>query len=419
MEKSAFEEHPVWHTVEVTAEQIAGVDALGDTEVSAGLEELRQLLAVSEAQREIDQLALLSASSMDALNNAWGQVYQGVVQYLQAPPSYLSYLETAKVAGADAVRAALRQFPKPDEAGARKAAATRAANAYIEQVTTARVLLLEQMSQLRADHANEVAEHVRQAEELTTQLEAAKADAEKLTKRIGDDETRLATSLTETSDAFLKAQSDRQERFGKWLEQQEESFTDLAKPHLDAILQASDDAEEALEEVIQLRTSVVGMANLASGDILGDQYKKSARWDRISGYIGYGIGILAGAAGVWVVLFAFGDARGTLEWPQVVLKLGLTAAVGGIAAVAFRFGGQALARATAFKRQELELRALTPFLQDVAGSDEAKLAFVKMAFGRAWMSEQRAEPAVEPATNADLLKLLQAAVETVGKTIRT
>ena len=356
---------------------------------------------------------------MDALNNAWGQVYQGVVQYLQAPPSYLSYLETAKVAGADAVRAALRQFPKPDEAGARKAAATRAANAYIEQVTTARVLLLEQMSQLRADHANEVAEHVRQAEELTTQLEAAKADAEKLTKRIGDDETRLATSLTETSDAFLKAQSDRQERFGKWLEQQEESFTDLAKPHLDAILQASDDAEEALEEVIQLRTSVVGMANLASGDILGDQYKKSARWDRISGYIGYGIGILAGAAGVWVVLFAFGDARGTLEWPQVVLKLGLTAAVGGIAAVAFRFGGQALARATAFKRQELELRALTPFLQDVAGSDEAKLAFVKMAFGRAWMSEQRAEPAVEPATNADLLKLLQAAVETVGKTIRT
>ncbi|MBV0894903.1 hypothetical protein [Microbacterium sp. NC79] len=416
MEKSAFENHALWRTMKGAAEQITALDALGDAEVSAGLHEVRQLLAVSEAQREIDQLALLSPSSMDALNNAWSQLHQGVAQYVQAPASYLSHLETVKTATADAVRAALIQFPKPDEAGAKKGAATRAAGAYTEQVDAARRLLIEQLSELRADHLNEVAEHVRRGAELSAQLETAKAEAEKLAKRISDDETRLATSLTETSDAFLKAQADRQERFLKWLEQQEESFTDLAKPHLDAIIEADETAVRALEKVTQLRTSVVDMSNLASGDILGDQYKRSARWDRISGYVGYLTGILAGAAGVWVALFAFGDARGALEWPQVVLKLGLTAAVGGIAAVAFRFGGQALARATSFKRQELELRALTPFLQDVAGSDEAKLAFVKMAFGRAWGADQKAENVSESASNAELVKLLLMAIETLGKT---
>ncbi|MGI8394232.1 hypothetical protein [Leucobacter sp. W1038] len=416
MEKDLFASHQIWGALKDVESALTQIDELGDAVISSELDEVRQVRAYAVALSEADQLFLIGAPLLDELNAAWSQVGTSLNNYLQNPAGHKSHLDNATGPYLDAVRSSLSRFPRADEAGAKKAAATRAASAYLSQLDESRELLSAQIQALKSDRDQMIERHKVELEEQTIVVENLRSQISALTSRIGEDETRISTALTESNEAFIKAQSERQERFGKWLEQQEERFDEEARPQYEGIMAAANRADEALKEVEELRTSVVNMSNLASGDILGDEYKKSARWDRVAGYIGYGVGILAGAMGIWILLFAFGDAQAGLEWPQVALKLGLTTGIGGVAAVAFRFGGQSLSRATAFKRQELELRALTPFLQGVQGSDEAKLTFVRQAFGRAWVPEQKADQSSDSAPNAELVKLVQAAVEAIART---
>lgn len=414
MNRDQFNSHQLWDTLQEVEFKLSEIDALGDVDISTSLNDLRELRAFNVSLRETDQLFLVGAQLLDEALNAWKQVLTGLHNYIQNPQGHRQHLEYARTSYLEQVRNPLLLFPRPEESGPKKAASTRAANAYIEQIEEARGLLFDQIHALREERDELLKTHQASVAELTVSIESVRAETKDLSARIDGDENRISAALIESNEAFNKSQSDRQDRFSKWLEQQEESFLEEAQPQHENIMHASDRATEALKEVEALRTSVVDMSNLASGDILGDAYKKSALWDRVAGYLGYLLGMLAGAAGVWVVLNAFGSVQAGLSWPQVALKLGLTTGIGGIAAMAFRFGGQALTRATAFKRQELELRALTPFLQDVDGSDEAKLTFVRQAFGQAWHTETRSDKS-DDAETPDLVKLLQSAVDLAAK----
>lgn len=416
MEKEKFTAHPLWETLKSVEDLISQVDVLGDEAISEELEEARRVCSYSVAISETDQLFLIGVQLMDELNSAWSQVGSSLSTYLQNPAAHGTYLDNATGPNLDAVRTVLGGFVRPDEAGAKKAASTRAGTAYIEQVDEARRLLVAQIKNLKEERDRMAESHAEENASLTNLIESLKSQISTLSSRIDADETRISSALTESNEAFNKSQSERQERFGKWLEQQGESFNETAHPYFESIMAADAKAQKAFEEIETLRTSVVDMASLASGDILGDQYKKSAHWDRVAGYIGYGVGVLAGVAGVLILLFAFGEVNAGLEWTQVALKLGLTTGIGGVATVAFRFGGQSLARATAFKRQELELRALTPFLNGVEGSDDAKLTFVRQAFGRAWVAEHNSGTSAEDSnTHSELLKALQSTLEIANK----
>lgn len=414
MKHEEFTAHPLWKMLRDVGSKISKIDELGDSEVSALLEELRLVRAYNESLGETDQTFLVTPQLLDELNNAWKQVSTGLNNYIQNPTGHRSHLDNARNGYLDQARNVLLRFPRPEESSAKKAASTRAATAYVKQIDEARHLLEVQIESLKKEREDLLSVHQKSVDELTTSIESLRSEAKALSSRISDDENRISTALTESNEAFNKSQTDRQERFSKWLEQQEDAFLEEARPQHENIMAASESASKALSEVEALRTSVVDMANLASGDILGDAYKKSARWDRIAGYIGYAVGVLAGAAGVLVVLHAFGEVEAGISWPLVALKLGLTTGIGGVAAVAFRFGGQALSRATAFKRQELELRALTPFLQGVTGADEAKLTFVRQAFGKAWSVESKNEK-TDDSDSPDLIKLVQTAVDLATK----
>lgn len=419
MKKDQFAAHALWKTLSGVEANLTRIDELGDAIVSAELDDMRQLRAFFVAFSETDQLFLVRSQLLDELNSAWSQVDTSLQNYLQNPSGHRQHLDNALGSYLDGVRGLVHQVPRPEESGAKKAAATRAANAYLEQLEEARSLLSKQIEELRAERDRLTTKHQSEINEMNNLVADLKSQIGELGNQIESDKIRISSSLTESNEAFLKAQSDRQERFGRWLEEQEESFLDAARPHIDSIIEADDRAETALAQVEALRTSVVNMSNLATGDILGDEYKKSALWDRTAGYLGYGIGAIAGIAGVWILLYAFGDVQAGLDWPQVALKLGLTTGIGGVAAVAFRFGGQSLARATAFKRQELELRALTPFLDGVEGSDAAKLEFVRQAFGRAWSAESKSNETPEVPVNNELLKVLQSAIDAVSKTSKS
>ena len=406
MHTENFDAHPVWSLLNSLFELLARIDTKGDAAVSRRLDEVRELAAYTKSFATSEERQLFSASMLDDAANAWQTVSSHLEYFESNPAGYANYLDVA-VGQLDTVRNALSRWPLPKGNPASRAALTRAMNDYRAAIDSSRAALVKTLA-TQADEANARERNLAsQINELQNQVQQITRALDNLESRIIKDEARLDTALTANNEAFNTGQSAKEQAFKDWLRTQEVQFAELAQPHLQNITEAASTAKEALVEVKGLRKSTVDMSQLAAGDILADQYASYAQSERVTSYWAYGIGIFAAIGSIAIILFAFGWVRGVTEWETVVLKLALTAAAGSIAAVAFRFGGQATRRATSFKRQELELRALQPFLKDVEGADRAKTSFLERAFGHAWTESTGGKS--EPEMNDALLKLLTAA----------
>ena len=412
MKENEFRRQSLWSDLEETSHVLESIDALGDTAVSARLDEVRELLAFTKSFKESDDFMLFSPTMVSQPHADWVTIRDQLTTYKSSPVSYSNYLDSA-VVHLNQTRDHLALWPRAQGSPAARAALTRGINSYRDALAASREALKTKLEDIVA--AAEVRESnlKKEIELLETQLALASASVEKLDARITKDEIRLDTALTTNNETFITGQSTREKSFKEWLSEQETDFGDLAKPHVDSVIRAATVAAEHLAVVTKLRTSTVDMSNLAAGDILADQYAAYAQSERKSSYIAYAFGALAALGSIAIILIAFGWIASGIDWPTVVLKLGLTAAAGGVAAVAFRFGGQAVRRATSFKREELELRALQPFLEDVEGADEAKTAFLERAFGHAWA--ETATGKSEPEMNDALLKLLTLTVQNFSK----
>lgn len=419
MTPDEYAEHPLWAELDRVGETLTSIDELGDIDASQRLDEVRELVGHTNAFRDTEELALMSRAMVNEAHSAWANVNSYLTTYRDNPGPHANYLDSA-ISHLDVARDAVAKFPKPQTSSGIKGAVSRALNEQIELLDRGRVALAERLAATQAAASERETAHAEVVRGLTEQITTLTQTLDALDARVTKDETRLDKSLTTTNDSFNTAQSAREVAFKEWLSTQESEFAKTVAPHVASIAQAKDEAEQTLAVVKSLGTSVEDMSNLAAGDILGGEYGKSANADRLAAFIGYGIGALAGIASILIVLFAFGKVQDGLEWQQVVLKLGLTAAAGGLAAVAFRFGGQALRRATSFKRQELELRALQPFLHGVKESDGAKVAFITRSFGHAWAEDSRSSRDVadaDPDVKAsDLVKLATTVAERLPKT---
>ena len=87
----------------------------------------------------------------------------------------------------------------------------------------------------------------------------------------------------------------------------------------------------------------------------------------------------------------FGE-RADFDWNWISLKIALAVALGGVAAVLIRRGQHSQTAARDYKRTELELRAIGPFLSDIrtqAVAEKAKVDFLERTFGRRPDGEDR------------------------------
>lgn len=418
MTPDEYSNHALWSEMERVSQLLPSIDELGDSDASHRLDEVRELVGQTNAFRETEEMALMSRAMLNEAQSAWASVSSYLTTYHDNPGPNANYL-TSAIDQLDVARDAIARFPRPQTSSGIKGAVSRALNEHIELLEAGRAALAERLAQAQAAATQREAEHAEAVRVLTEQIDSLTRTLDTLDARVTKDEARLDSSLTTTNDSFNTAQSARETAFKDWLSTQETEFAKTVSPYLASISRSKEEAESTLEVIKELGTSVEDMSNLAAGDILGGEYGKSASADRLAAFVGYGVGGLAGIASIVIVLFAFGKIQDDLEWQQVVLKLGLTAAAGGLAAVAFRFGGQALRRATSFKRQELELRALQPFLHGVVASDSAKVAFITRSFGHAWTEDARA---VRESTDADsdvkpvdLVKLATTIAERIPK----
>ena len=414
MKHAEFTKHPIWAELKTIKSLLHEIDKLADATASNRIDNVRELLSETDAFRESADSRLFSANMIAKVQTSWMTVRDNLTQYQANPSSYGNYLDAA-IAELDNVLDQLSTWPRPQGNPQARAQVTRAMNGFREQLDESRNTYKARFDTALEESAKREAELLEQVDELRKVLSATGQSVDALDAKITKDETRLDTALTTSNEAFNSSQTDREKSFKEWLKAQESDFSKLAQPHLDSIVQARELATVRLSEIEALRTSTVEMANLAAGDILADQYAESAKIERGAAYWAYGIGGLAAVGSIVIILFAFGWFRSDgLDWPQVVLKLSLTAVAGGIATVAFRFAGQATKRTTSFKRQELELRALQPFLKDVKGADRAKTAFLDRAFGHAW--EDGSNPTKDTDTNDALIKIVVAAIQNLGKT---
>ncbi len=409
MKIEALEAHALWATLDAAAETLRLVDETADLAAIQVADDYRELMSITRRIPD-GEVSLVTQPQLDSVHQLWNQVNAHLTNFANnSDPNQLA----RAVAQGDPLRTLLSAFPRALAHGSAQASVTRALNRFLTDLDESRErLIVRQDEALAATEAREVALEARVAE-LTAEVEAARASLDSLGTRIAADETRLAEALTSNNETFIQGQTSRDKDFKAWLVEREKAFGKLAAPHLQSIEAAGNEAQASLAEVNSLRTDTVELAGLAAGDILAEKYGAYASSERRSAYIAYGFGLVAAAAGIAIVLWAFGPVEPGIQWELVVLKFGLTVAAGGVAAVAFRFGGQALRRATSFKRQELELRALQPFLKDVQGADLAKTAFLGRAFGHAW-TEPTAKGG-EGEVSDTLLKLLTALVQNGAK----
>lgn len=139
----------------------------------------------------------------------------------------------------------------------------------------------------------------------------------------------------------------------------------------------------AYAEIDKLRTDTTNVAALATGALLADNFGASAKQERRTGFVCYGGGWTALVAGLVVYLNVFGGlSLEKLSWEAITLKFGFSAAIVGGAAIAFKLGSRSFKLSSTYKRTELELRAIGPFLADVAESDQTKKDFIERSFGQ-------------------------------------
>ena len=409
MLEAEFVNHSLWQRLKRSQEQMDAIDATGNIEMIRAIDPFRELLARSETLRD-GEWGMFSESMLSQIGQSWEQIDSYISAYQQT--EQLVYLQSAQAQG-DALRGQLATTPFPIAHGQAQAKLNRAVNRYREKLDQSRAQIMERLNSALSEASKREVEIEERFERLRGELSTANDSLVAMEERIAQNEIRMDLSLNKQNETFIAGQSTREKEFREWLSNQEKSFEKLAQPHLEAIEAADEVAREDLAVIAALRTSTVDMANIAAGDILADKYGEYAKSERFASYIAYGIGAAAALGSIFIILFAFGFIQSELDWQRVALKFGLTAAAGGVAAVAFRFGGQAVRRSTSFKRQELELRALQPFLKDVDGADLAKTAFLERAFGRAW--EDPGARNSDNDVNESVIKLVASVVQNLPK----
>lgn len=223
-----------------------------------------------------------------------------------------------------------------------------------------------------------------------------KEQVEKLAAKITADETRLDTALTTNNEAFTAKQTEREDKFKAWLEEQALALRELACGDLEVIKTHRTNADTAFKEVDRLRDDTKTVAGLAAGDQVARGYKRYSLRQWIAGLAAYVVGFGALAAGVVLVVMTIQDVEPAddISWQFALLKLGLTASAVFAAVIAFRLGSHLLAEAGTAKRFELELKALGPLFphdDEEKTLQAVKKDLVERSFGQGWNTGERSK----------------------------
>lgn len=403
MEQASYEEHPIWVAVtefeNLLDQAVDGAEAAA----SGSLGTLRFVATTLRSHAEPSDTGPYSNFALTATNTALGAALQELRNYVSN--RNIGHLTNAAT-NADQVLYNVGSWPTSILKGGAAAQANKVFMEYRGAAEAALKSLRETNQELRDEFIQHKASTDQALAGLTDEFAA-------LTAKITADETRLDTALTTTNDAFTAKQTEREEKFTGWLDEQGKALKELADKDLNVINANRESADTALKEIELLRDDTQTVAGLAAGDQVARGYRKYSLRQWSAGLVAYLVGFVALSAGAAVVVNTFEgiSPEDEISWQFAILKLGLTASAVIAAVVAFRLGSHLLAEASTAKRFELELKALGPLFPHDSEQDTlqtVKKDLVERSFGRGWGTSEKSKEVMDE-------KVIERIAEALGR----
>jgi len=377
----------LWNTLAEVEDALRQASKREDPSASTHLDALRYVTALVRSHSDPSDPGPYSSVGLTQVSQTMTQIAQEIRNYAQNGNT--QHLVNA-VIYSDQLLLHLGSWPTLPPRGGAASQAQKAFREYRESADSAIRELRETTQTLLSDLGNKEQESRASILELRSEIAT-------LSAKIAQDESRLDTALTTSNEAFNSKQTEREEKFAKFVAEQSARLSELAHGDLEQLRQFVASGQHTYEQIDALRQGTEKVAGMASADILAGKFESYSRKQWGWGIAANVLGFLALAVGLTVVALTLRDVgvNDAVSWQYTTLKLGITATIAGASAVAFRLGSSFLARANQSKSMELELRAIGPFFADVDDNDalkEAKKAFVERSFGRGWGDTSRGAP---------------------------
>ncbi len=268
-----------------------------------------------------------------------------------------------------------------------------------EQLSQAATSFRRSAAQLIRGVERDVMEVQAQVQKVRDSISAAAGEQESLVKGLQTDVTQLDARLTATRDQVVAQvatadqelaaqQTAREAAFTEWLEMQQATYDQTLQ---EARQQASVQAEEAragadslVKELRTLRDDATTIYESVGAGIQADSYGKQAdaekkqadRW-RILGLV---LVVATVALGFLMLLLDIPDTNSALQY--LLGKIGITAVLVAAAAYAFSEAGKHRNRADEYRRIQVDLFSIGPYLALFPGTEanNIKIAMAKRLF---------------------------------------
>jgi|GEM_PF-6857057 len=379
MTPEEFDSHPVWASMNSTLEALNAVNIQNEPDASFAKRAI--FIANYILQFRNDFSELYTQSGMDVVHNTWGNVTANVQNYINN--TQLAFLQNAK-AYAESCLDLVATWPAKSNTGSDPEKVTagyrnlvdglekdqKRVRALITSLELELNALIQRESQGATDFRSNLDELGRKLVTFETSLQLMKADIEGTQKDFSKD--------------FEQSQKVNENTFTAWLLEEQKVFEVKAQPYVDEIAKIFETAKGVLAKIDKTGEMTEKVSVVTTSEILSTNYEGTAKSDRKTALTLYAIGTCIFVLGFLIIVFAFGRLKTTtLDWPVVTLKLALVSILIAATSVPIRLGSRFMSQFTHFKRTELELRAITPFLADIQNleyRDEIKKNFIEKTF---------------------------------------
>lgn len=392
METTQFNTHPLWARPEQITSLLAELEPAPTESALSAFERLRYLAAQLETYRGVDP-RLFVADQLRIADEHWQNAINSLVNYRSNPGG--GY-DGQAVMYAESWLQAAGGWHRPSTSSSSLAKQAKAEyQAIVDSYRVANEELRAQLHEQRREAESRRLELENIIKTLEASISGAQATLVDLETTMKADKRVLEDAVTKHDEIFRSGQTDRTNAFNEWLRQRSADFAELAEPHLVQIRENATEGTDILDHIRSLGDQTDAAAGQTTGHILAEEFKKSSKDERDAGDWSFWAGVAVSLVGVgWLVFVAlatFGE-RADFNWNWVSLKIALAVALGGVAAVLIRRGQHSQTAARDYKRTELELRAIGPFLSDIRTqtvAEKAKVDFLERTFGRRPDGEDR------------------------------
>jgi len=393
MLRSDFDNHPLWAVLDTIDGQLQEVVADHQPEELPDIERIKTQMAYVRSFDVVasTRAAFFHPSMLNDVDSIWNQVSSSLSSRISNGVGYANYVSQA----ADQAETGLMQmaaWPRPYGKGGE----VKQMDTLFEQLLEAQRISIEALGaeheKLREEMTSYGEEVESRRDEALSELRSIQAAQSSLETTIESQKAELASAV-EDAEAAVDALTERNATaFTKWTAEREAAFLADFDPLREDISAKVASADQEYEELLAAKEKYTKLVSAIAADEVASQFESEAEWGRRVGnrfyLLGFSLLIVAALPLIWLIFEGSRTNGGAVDWTAIVIRLAVGVLAGSAATIAIRLGGRLIGNANAVKRMELELRAIGPFLANVADKPKVDDAFVDLvtkAFGNAYV----------------------------------